>query len=943
MPVVRFQDPVSIKMAWSLAFSYLVCVALAYAGNLSNRESQFDSRSPAQPSYTAIPNGQPWYDTDGNLIENFGGGFLQVDSWFYWVGQAFSVNSSSPTEALVNMYKSQDLLNWEFIGDIINVYTLDIHGNQPLTYCQVQRPKLLYNENINKYVLWAHWEMAANFDASHVFVATADDVEGPYIVTEKNHFRPGAGNQEPSAMGDRVGGVITDYNSSPKNSANTTRPYQPNSGSDYPPKVPQYNNINPTSPDVVSYLSQSSGYGKTQIGSVYFNLTLKAVSVQMTPWDTSYYEKYSPYFSISASNYQYLVRYPTANRSAVTTTVFGIGDPRDERQALVAPKVLPGLDESSSSSTVHVHSGDAAFITCDTTGGMVFYTTDGSNPTANSTEYLSGTRISITGSPGTDFTVRAICSINGETSPVVTQKYTVVDNSTTVPIFRPIVNFPSGTYASSDPAFTSGSIKIYCPTYNTECFYTMDGVDPDPPVLGTNIGYRSRDLTVWQDPLDGTAYLVSASDNIFFRLWQLTDDFTDVAPDKEYDIYTDVSREAPAVIRHGRKSGNYVYLITSMQSGWYPNQGGYSRSANLSTGFSLPRDEITGYRNGNTTWSSLEPLGDASTFGSQSTYILDIGTVEDPQYIFVGDRYYEPELWQSTYIFIPLTINDTGIAVTGFVGSGLMSLQFTPLLEVDLTTNSIITPTWKLLSLNKPVNATASVQPTASQLAAGTYNFSASVANDGVDYDLSPYDSVEQYYAPVSVPFYWQVDLEQVYDMAWIGLSFMSVGGSDAVNRYTLQGSVDGLSWDELVNNTGNSQPGFRDHVISGSYRYIRLNDYSVWDIDHNKEADWEVGVYEVYVYGSEPSTSVSSTSTTTTTTVGTSTSAPVTTTTSTIKCNHDNCLRQLIRSSTAAQTYCATYTAAINTATTNLPFSNCQANPSRISSACSCIATAAT
>ncbi|KUJ12644.1 uncharacterized protein LY89DRAFT_211628 [Mollisia scopiformis] len=55
--------------------------------------------------------------------------------------------------------------------------------------------------------------------------------------------------------------------------------------------------------------------------------------------------------------------------------------------------------------------------------------------------------------------------------------------------------------------------------------------------------------------------------------------------------------------------------------------------------------------------------------------------------------------------------------------------------------------------------------------------------------------------------------------------------------------------------------------------------------------------------------------------------------------CSHNNCLRQFIRHPQVTA-FCATYTTAINTATTDLPdfVSQCHAEPTRISSACSCI-----
>lgn len=71
------------------------------------------------------------------------------------------------------------------------------------------------------------------------------------------------------------------------------------------------------------------------------------------------------------------------------------------------------------------------------------------------------------------------------------------------------------------------------------------------------------------------------------------------------------------------------------------------------------------------------------------------------------------------------------------------------------------------------------------------------------------------------------------------------------------------------------------------------------------------------------------------------SSTAPAISTTKPRRCHHNNCLRQFIRHPQVSD-FCATYTTTINTATTNLPdyVSQCHADPTRISSACSCIAT---
>jgi acid phosphatase len=56
--------------------------------------------------------------------------------------------------------------------------------------------------------------------------------------------------------------------------------------------------------------------------------------------------------------------------------------------------------------------------------------------------------------------------------------------------------------------------------------------------------------------------------------------------------------------------------------------------------------------------------------------------------------------------------------------------------------------------------------------------------------------------------------------------------------------------------------------------------------------------------------------------------------------CNRDNCFRQLLQSTAQVSSFCATYTASPQSATTGLPtyVSQCANSPARISSACSCI-----
>ncbi|WSQ13012.1 discoidin domain-containing protein [Streptomyces sp. NBC_01231] len=815
----------------------------------------------SRPQYDAIPNGQTYYDTNGDPIEAHGGGFLKRGDTYYWVGEDKSQGSARFNG--LNLYKSKDLENWQKVRQILTVDSEDTRGNKILTHAKVERPKLLYNEKTKKYVLWGHWEMAADYSASEVLVATSSTIDGPYTITSKGHFRPGAGNTEAEAMGDRVGQPTEDFDTSAKDAANKKHAYKPVQA-DYPAKILQYKAPDARAPEKLSYVGDDD-YGTSQAGNswtyqlndITHDTTVKAKAVRMTGFDTSAYDRYAKDYNVSTSGY--IVRYPTENASGMMTARYTIGDPGTSHDQLVAPVVSPTLKESSDPSVVLVNSQDVAFVTSATADAISYFTTDGSDPAdpdnPQRRRYQDGTRIPLAGAPGKRTVVKAVTEKDGKASEVTSVTYQVAEAASDVPVFTPVINRVPGTYGT----FGYKELRILSPSYGAETYYTMDGQDPAPARKGDNIGYGSRDFTVHQDEKTGEAYLVTAQDHIYMRVWKLNDSFTDVVPDKEYDMYVGEHREAPALVRNGGKNGRYVYLMTSYQSGWYPNQAQYGRTEDLDAGFGEPRDAY-GYRNGQKAWSSLQLVGDNTTYGSQPTKILNIGTDRKPSYVYIGDRWRPDLLLKSTYVAMPLTISDSGNG-----GKGLMRLQPTPRLDLDAKNGKVKQPDWKLLSLNKPVTASPKVRaavgaPTESlsdwettpeQEATGIYrHYDATEANDGKDGDVSVYDDTEQYYKSAGLPFSWQVDLGGRHKLAWIGLSFKTVGGSDNVHRYTVSGSTDGQRWTELVDNTQNNRVGHQSHELTGSYRYVKLDVYKSFDLAHGKDADWSRGLYEVSVYG---------------------------------------------------------------------------------------------
>jgi hypothetical protein len=148
----------------------------------------------------------------------------------------------------------------------------------------------------------------------------------------------------------------------------------------------------------------------------------------------------------------------------------------------------------------------------------------------------------------------------------------------------------------------------------------------------------SRDDTLFQDD-DGKAYFLSAAnENADLVLYELSDDYLSVARQLA-TLFAGSKREAPALFKD---RGRY-YLITSAATGWDPNQAKYTTAS-----------AIAG------PWAPLQNLGDATTFDTQSTYVIPIRGSERTTYIYAGDRWQDPDLQSSKYIWLPLELPAEG-------------------------------------------------------------------------------------------------------------------------------------------------------------------------------------------------------------------------------------------------------------------------------------------
>ncbi|MFT3753366.1 MAG: family 43 glycosylhydrolase [Paludibacter sp.] len=151
-------------------------------------------------------------------------------------------------------------------------------------------------------------------------------------------------------------------------------------------------------------------------------------------------------------------------------------------------------------------------------------------------------------------------------------------------------------------------------------------------------GNMARDCTLYKDE-DGSAYFFAAArENYDMIMYKLTDDYLDTK-EQLATLWPGGHREAPALV----KRGNYYFLFTSGCTGWAPNQAKYAYSKSVAG-----------------PWSELINIGDATTFRSQSTFILPVQGKKETSYLYVGDRWDGNQYFNSSYIFLPLIFkNDT--------------------------------------------------------------------------------------------------------------------------------------------------------------------------------------------------------------------------------------------------------------------------------------------
>lgn len=127
-----------------------------------------------------IKPGEPWFDTDGNIINAHGGGMLYHKGSYYWFGEfkGYGKNGNIAMDG-VSCYSSKDLSKWENEGLALKMIPDTNSMLQP--GCILERPKVIYNEKTKKFVMWFHHELKGKgYNAALTGLAVSDYPSGPY-------------------------------------------------------------------------------------------------------------------------------------------------------------------------------------------------------------------------------------------------------------------------------------------------------------------------------------------------------------------------------------------------------------------------------------------------------------------------------------------------------------------------------------------------------------------------------------------------------------------------------------------------------------------------------------------------------------------------------------------------------------------------------------------
>lgn len=143
-------------------------------------------------SVKEFSSGEVWLDNNGVHINAHGGGILYQDAIYYWYGEHKTEGEGGNVANVgVHCYSSSNLYDWKDEGVVLSVMPED-SGSDIEKGCILERPKVIYNERTNKYIMWFHLEpKGAGYTGARSGIAVADQPEGTFTFVRS--VRPNAG------------------------------------------------------------------------------------------------------------------------------------------------------------------------------------------------------------------------------------------------------------------------------------------------------------------------------------------------------------------------------------------------------------------------------------------------------------------------------------------------------------------------------------------------------------------------------------------------------------------------------------------------------------------------------------------------------------------------------------------------------------------------------
>lgn len=180
---ILYNNPI-IPKRWGCHLLLAVfLVASAIDAAAQKHAEQANQSITSQKNSCFLP-GDHWLDNKGEVINAHGGGLLFSGHRYYWFGEKRGRSASEG----VNVYSSEDLYNWSFEG--LALAPDDTDSTSDIARgCVMERPKVIFNKQTGKYVMWFHLELKdKGYSAARAAVAVSDQVTGPYTFIKS--YRP---------------------------------------------------------------------------------------------------------------------------------------------------------------------------------------------------------------------------------------------------------------------------------------------------------------------------------------------------------------------------------------------------------------------------------------------------------------------------------------------------------------------------------------------------------------------------------------------------------------------------------------------------------------------------------------------------------------------------------------------------------------------------------